>query len=124
MAKGNRSGGTGSGLMTSKEREQQALYLQSQSQTLAELFVSGELEQVEQRALDLLAQFPVWGFGWKVLTGTYAMQSRNEEALLASKKAAHYCAADPEVHNNQGNILKDLGRFTEAIACYEKAIKL
>src|SRR5690606_17190744 len=31
---------------------------------------------------------------------------------------------DADIHNNLGNVLRELGRLDEAIACYEKALQL
>lgn len=98
--------------------------LMEESRALAELFFKGSFAEAESRVRKLLKINPSWGFGWKLLAGTCAMISKNEDALHASVKATRLLPNDAEVFCNHGNILKDLGRLTEAIEFYKRAIEL
>ena len=45
-------------------------------------------------------------------------------ALQLIEKSIAAAPRNPIAHSNKGNILKELGKYSEAIACYEKAILL
>jgi predicted O-linked N-acetylglucosamine transferase (SPINDLY family) len=118
---GGKKPGFKSGKMQNRDNPDKLL---KEARILADLFIKGNHIDVEQRVRTLLAANPVWGFGWKLLAGTASLLSREEEALHASTMATLYLHGDPEVFSNHGNILKDAGRFPEAIEAYRRAIKL
>lgn len=98
--------------------------LLKEARILSALFFGGNYTEADRRVQILLGVNPSWGFGWKLLAGTASMLSMEEDALEASTMATLHLPSDPEVFSNHGNILKDLGKFPEAIEAYRRAIKL
>ena len=98
--------------------------LLKEARILSALFGEGNYSDADRRVRILLAANPVWGFGWKLLAGTSSMLDKDLDALQASTMATRYLPGDSEVFSNHGNILKDMGRFPEAIEAYRRAIKL
>ena len=88
---------------------------------LVELFSTGRYPEAEELARLMTAEFPQYGFGWKVL-GTVTPNS--VDALLPLQKAAELLPKDFEVHYNLGLILQELGRLDEASASYHQALQI
>ena len=107
-----------------KQKEELLALLGEEARQLAAAFQRGDLTAVAARAEELLRQHPAWGFGWKVLSGARAILGDPEGAMAAGRKACQYLPQDPEVFNNQGNILKDRWQLGDARAEYEKAVRL
>ena len=78
--------------------------------------------EAEHGTRALLGQYPDFGFGWKLLGGTLQMQGK--DALPAFQKAAELMPDDAEAHYNLGVMLKNAGRFEEAVASYRRALKI
>lgn len=91
---------------------------------LATLFNQGQQQASLTLALELTAQHPLHGFGWKVLGALYQQQGLKAQALDALKKAAMYLSKDAEVHFNLANTLCDSGELKLAVASYKKSIKI
>ena len=53
-----------------------------------------------------------------------AQTQRPQEAVTYFGKAASLKRNEPTVHNNYGNVLRDLGRHEEALRSYNRAIQL
>lgn len=72
----------------------------------------------------LLTQFPN-DFDTVHLAGTaYYQLGKNEEALKLLTHALTLSDKVSEAHSNLGNVLKNLGRYNEAIVSYRRAIRL
>ena len=89
---------------------------------LLALYNSRRYAEAESSTRALLAQYPDFGFGWKLLGGTLQMQGK--EALPAFEKVAELMPGDPEAHYNLGVVLKSSGRLDDAVASYHRALKL
>lgn len=74
------------------------------------------------QAKALLARFPSFGFGWKVLGAILNRMGRPEDALSAMERAAALMPDDTETHSNLGVMYKALNRNPEAEACYRRAL--
>ena len=56
----------------------------------------------------------------------YQVQKKNnfDKAILNLKKAINLQPNFDQAHNNLGNILKNTGKFEEAVNCYREALKI
>lgn len=92
-----------------------------QQKKLTELFGSGRQREAEKLARSMTADYPGYGFGWKVLGAVTASSS---DALLPLQKAAELLPDDFDVHYNLGLILHELGRLDEAALHYRRALQI
>lgn len=92
-----------------------------QAKKLAELFGAGRYGEAEALARSMTADYPRYGFGWKVL-GT--VTARSSDALLPLQKAADLLPNDFEVHYNLGLIQQELGLLDEAVSSYQRALQI
>ncbi|MDR3481927.1 MAG: tetratricopeptide repeat protein [Burkholderiaceae bacterium] len=86
------------------------------------LFNAGRYVEVESRARALVARYPGYGLGWKVL-GT-VQKAQGKDALAALQQAARLFPDDAETHNNLGVTLLDLGRLADAAASLRRALAI
>ena len=91
---------------------------------LVTLFNQGQQQASLSLALEMTAQHPLHGLGWKVLGALYQQQGLKDQALDALKRAAMYLPKDAEVHFNLANALCDAGELKSAVAGYKKAVKI
>ena len=89
-----------------------------------ECFSRGERDQAESLGRSILKSQPDHA-GALVLVGIiFAQTRRSEEAAQLLGLAAARLPNDPSVHNNYGNVLRDLGRHVSALTSYERALAL
>lgn len=91
---------------------------------LLTLFNQGHYHETENRARELIANFPNHGFGWKVLGVVLRQQGQHGDSLLAMQKAAELLPDDPEAHSNLGVTLMNQGQLLDAVLSYRRAIEL
>lgn len=89
---------------------------------LVALYGAGLHFELEKRALQLIAEYPDFGFTWKVLGA--ALQAQGKDALPAMERAARLLPDDAEAHSNLGAVLKKQGRLVEATASYRRALEI
>jgi protein O-GlcNAc transferase len=94
----------------------------SEISQLVSLFNEGRYVEVENRTHLLLEQYPNSGFAWKVMGAT--LQSLGKDALPALQKATEFLPDDAEAYNNLGIALRDIGRFDDSVACYQRALMI
>jgi len=87
---------------------------------LVALFDAGLFGELENRARELLKQYPYAGFVWKVLG--VALKSQGKDALLALKKATELLPNDVESYCNLALALQDLGQLDAAVANCRRAL--
>ncbi len=81
---------------------------------LVSMFNSERYTEVENRARELLEQYPGSGPVWKALGASLNAQSK--VALFELQRATELMPDDAEAHRNMGTTLKDLGRLEGAVA--------
>lgn len=89
---------------------------------LLALYNSGRYAELESKARALIGQYPVFGFGWKLLGGALRMQGK--DALYAFRRVIQFMPEDAEAHYNLGVAQKSLGKLDNAAASYRRAIEL
>lgn len=89
---------------------------------LGNLFNAGHLAEVESEARLLVERYPNCVSAWQLLGASLHLQGKN--GLPALSKALDLNPVSAAAHSNLGNVLKDLGRFEDAVASYRRAIKL
>ena len=97
---------------------------QKQLDLLLRYFKEGRSADAEKLALSLTIAFPRHPFGWKILGAVLGRAGRLLDAVDANRNAIALNPNDAEVHNNQGNRLRELGRLRESEICLNKAIAL
>jgi len=107
--------------MSKKKPKNQAPTADAMTQIFA-LFNAGRYAEVESRAQALVARYPGYGLGWKVL-GT-VQKAQGKDALAALQQAARLLPDDAETHNNLGVTLLDLGRLADAAASFRRPLAL
>jgi protein O-GlcNAc transferase len=91
---------------------------------LLQYFQEGRSADAEKLALSLTVAFPKHPFGWKILGAILGRAGRLIDAVDANRTAIALNPNDAEIHNNQGNRLRELGRLRESEICLNKAIAL
>ncbi|HSH71488.1 MAG TPA: aminotransferase class I/II-fold pyridoxal phosphate-dependent enzyme [Methylophilaceae bacterium] len=89
---------------------------------LIELFSQQRYEEVENKILALVQQYPHWLVGWKILSDTFLIQGK--DARLPALRALELNANDAKEHCYYGLILKNQGDLKGAATAFEQAIKL
>ncbi|QNM96197.1 O-linked N-acetylglucosamine transferase family protein [Chitinimonas koreensis] len=84
----------------------------------------GRHREALAQAEAVTADRPAEGMGWMVLGVVRRAAGRAEAALEAYRRAEALLPGNPELHNNLGNLLVDLGRHAEAETAYRAAIAL
>lgn len=97
---------------------------QGEIQALFNLYNTGQLLAVEEKARALLRQYPDALVVYNVLGVSLEGQQKFADAAQAYRKALTLNPAIPEMHFNLGSVLTQLGRDDEAIASYRRAIQL
>ena len=87
-------------------------------------FHSGNHIESESIALDIIQKSPDHVLSWKILSVVFALSGRLKESLEATRTALKLSPNDEEIHNNLGNILRELGRFNEAEQSFLCAIDM
>ncbi len=93
-------------------------------QALIALFQAGRHAEAEEDARTLLAHWPDWGPGWKVLGAVLKQAGTLPEALAATQRAAELLPGHADVHSNLGDILRQLGQAEAAVESCRRAIAL
>ncbi|MBI5430528.1 MAG: tetratricopeptide repeat protein [Nitrosomonadales bacterium] len=94
----------------------------SEASQLLALLNAGRFPEVESRARALLAQYPDFATGWKLLGAALHMQGK--DSLPTLQKAAELFPGDAEAHNHLGNALKDRGQYRDAAASYRRSLEI
>lgn len=89
---------------------------------LIAFFNAKRYADLDKNANALVGRYPDSGLIWKLLGASLQMQGK--PALIAFQKAATFMPSDANAHCYLGNVLKDLGRFDDAIASYHRALKI
>jgi len=97
---------------------------QQEARALITLFSQGRYAEIEAHAGEMVARFPGYGFGWKILGATLVQQGRIAEAITPMQKAVNLLPADYEARSNLGHTLHELGRFVEAETRCRQALEL
>ncbi len=90
----------------------------------AALFKSNAFTELEALARDIVAAYPGWDMGWKVLGTALSGRNLHEQALQAKTRAAQLAPNDPEAHGNLANTQATLGLWTQAQASARAALSL
>lgn len=88
------------------------------------LFKSSSFVQLEALAREMVAAYPEWDAGWKVLGAALGGQGRHEAALQAKTRAAQLAPEDAEAHGNLANTQAALGLWAQAQASAQRAVAL
>src|SRR5450631_4550829 len=89
---------------------------------MIELMNRGAFDELERRAIELLARDSSNGWLWQMLA--IALQRRGQDALHALQQAARCLPSDAVAQVNMANALARSGRYAEAEACYDEALTL
>jgi tetratricopeptide (TPR) repeat protein len=89
---------------------------------LAALLSAGRHAELERAVSQRLAQLPDSGELWKILSVSLGMQGK--PALQALTRAAELLPNDAEAHSNLGHALRAERRFEEAVASYQRALRI
>ncbi len=89
-----------------------------------ESFSRGERDQAESLGRSILNSQPDHAGALVLLGIIFAQTRRSEQAAQLLGLAAARLPNDPSVHNNYGNVLRDLGRHVSALTSYERALAL
>jgi len=101
-------------------RKHKSLPPDAEVNALLALYNGRNYAEAESGARALLAGYPGFAFGWKLLGGILQMQGK--DALHAFQKVIELTPDEPEAHYNLGVVLKNCGRLEDAAASYRKAI--
>ena len=88
------------------------------------LYTLGERDQAESLCRSLLAQRADDCAVLSLLGIILAQSRRSAEAALLLEQVATRSPRDASAHNNYGNVLRDLGRYSRALSCYDRAIAI
>lgn len=91
-------------------------------EALIALYNECQYAELENRARALTELHPDSGLFWKLLSISLHMQGK--DPLFALQKTAYLLPEDAGVHNNLGNVLKNLGQLEDAVASFRRALKL
>ncbi len=89
-----------------------------------ESFSRGERDQAESLCRSILDSQPDHAGALVLLGIIFAQSRRSEQAAQLLGLAAARLPNDPSVHNNYGNVLRDLGRHVSALTSYERALAI
>jgi protein O-GlcNAc transferase len=87
-------------------------------------FGRGERSQAESLCRSILQSQPDHAGALVLLGIIFAQAQRSEEAAQLLGLAAARLPNDASVHNNYGNVLRDLGRHVSALTAYERALAI
>lgn len=90
----------------------------------AALFKGSAFIELEALAREIVATYPGWDMGWKVLGAALSGQNRHDHALQAKTHAAGLAPHDAEAHGNLANTQAALGLWTLAQASARTAVTL
>jgi predicted O-linked N-acetylglucosamine transferase (SPINDLY family) len=89
-----------------------------------ESFSRGERDQAESLCRSILESQADHAGALALLGIIFAQTRRSEQAAQLLGLAAARLPNDPSVHNNYGNVLRDLGRHVSALTSYERALAI
>jgi len=75
-------------------------------------------------AKELVREWPELGFGWNLLAATHQALGEPRKAAAAFRQAVDLEPANPDAHNNLGNVLRELGEYEASVRMHERAIAL
>jgi predicted O-linked N-acetylglucosamine transferase (SPINDLY family) len=84
----------------------------------------GRFVEAENLARLMTERFPLYGFGWKVLSVVFKQTGRNSDAVMSMQRAVDLLPGEAEAHNNLGAFLKDMGRLAEAETSLRRALQI
>lgn len=83
-----------------------------------------ELDACRALTHPLLAQYPAFGHGWKMLAYLFQLNGEYQPALEAGQQATFWLPDDPEVFNNLGISARSVGELALAEQSYRQALAL
>lgn len=92
--------------------------------SLAALFNSARILEVEEVARKLMLRFPQHGAAYMALGTVLAMQGRIAEAVSPMQRAAMLMPNNADAHCNLGNMWQDQQRYADAETCYRLALAI
>ncbi len=102
----------------------QAAEAQHLGSRAAALFKSNAFTELETLARQIVAAYPGWDMGWKVLGTALSGQNQHDHALQAKTRAAELAPHDAEAHGNLANTQASLGLWVQAQASARTAVSL
>jgi len=97
---------------------------QSEVDQALQLMTAGSFHEALLTLEKMTARFPAYAFGWKLAGVVCRRVGRSQDALMHTQTALNLHPQDPELHNNLGNVLKDLGKLDKARDSYLQALAL
>ncbi len=89
---------------------------------LIKLFSESRYEEIENKILSLVHDYPNWLVGWKILSDTVLIQGK--DARLPALRALELNPSDAKEHCYYGLILKSHGDLRGAASAFERATQL
>jgi len=96
---------------------------QDQTNTLINLYHSGQMIETERACRELLTLYPQALVILNILGAALQGQGKLQEAVTSYNNALQIRPDYVEAHNNRGNALQKLGQLDDALASYNKAIQ-
>ena len=87
-------------------------------------FQAGDWNAASDALKGIVGHHPEWAFGYSMLGFSLHVLGRNQEALVAGKRAVELNPNDCEAWLNIGLALRGLGNGAEAIAAFKQAARL
>ena len=92
--------------------------------TLIELYQSGNLDEAEAKANELLKDSPNEVTILNILGVIQDGKGQSDKAIQTYTKALQINDKSPETHFNMGSVFHKIAKNKDARTCYEKAINL
>ncbi|MHC4611940.1 MAG: tetratricopeptide repeat protein, partial [Planctomycetota bacterium] len=84
----------------------------------------GEFERVIQLGGDILRGEAQWPQSRAIVARAYIRLDQGDQAVAVLEGLVETAPGEPWVHNNLGTAYFELGRFSEAVMCFETALEL
>lgn len=95
-----------------------------QQNELLRLYDAGDMKGLDKLATEITKTDRRQQLAWKLLAIAKIRQAEYGSALAVGQKALKLNPADPDCHNNLGDIFKHTGEFVNAEQCYRNAIRI
>jgi len=125
LARGNGVRGAALDKLTARvTRAERGVPLDAEIDAIIEALAQDRLDEAEAEARALVRDCPQYAQGWKALGVAFHKRGQVAPALEAMSAAAQRDPDDAETLNNQGFLLRTLGRAQEAQAPLQRALAL